>query len=911
MDGIFSGKGVYIAGTEYVFDPAVAGLGDIEMTFSYRDTKGCLSTKKDTLIVSGASGSIGGINSNNQYCYDGIEDTLTYIPVKPWMSGSFSGSGITNTSPAKAVFNPATAGKGDHEIMFTYSDPEGTVFSISSVVNVDSLGQIVIQNLFSGDLYCTNTVPFELFTLPKGGFFEGPVVSGFLDPSKGLGDTSVTYTYTNQRTGCFITKSVPITIFPAAKVSFALVDVCIENSSDSIRFINNTISSDPIKNWLWEFSDIGGTGLSEIKEPGYLFKTGGQHLVSLTATTTNDCSTRKDVTVDIGIKPVADFYWKNDCYHPNDSIMLFDTTFSLSLIVSRSWNFFDGGALLSGLETKYPKTKSGYLPVQYIVKTSYANCADTIFKNIFIRPAISLTTDNYFENFEAGDGGWIKGEEAINSWIFGKPDRNIINSAASGDKAWFTGYDITQQKVESSSIVSPCFDFTTSVRPMIRLNLWRRFELNRDGAALQYKVKDEKDWHYVGTVDDGITWFNSAVIKGKPGGEQLGWTTIGTPDTKWIEARHNLDDLKGKKDVKFRIAYGSDGSSTNNDGIAFDDILIGERTRNVLLEHFANTSSMASSEATAMINNLALANTTDVINIQYHTNFPGIDSFYINNPGDASARILFYGLTKVPYSFVDGGTRKDYANIFDYSSRELDGSLVKINSIDVTRRSLVNPGFAINLNSPVISGGILSIGGQLTALEDINSDNLTLYFAVTEIENNDYVGANGETTFYNVFRKFIPDAGGINLKKTWTKGDVVLIPDETWLVEKTLNSSDIEVIAFIQNSVTKELYQAVSVIKPDITVGIENSGKSKYRGFALYPNPAESRLTIKFGEMLNSETDINIYDFKGTVVRSYKVGSGETEFIIENLGLRDGIYLVRISSGGLDYGFKKLIISGS
>ncbi|TAL64431.1 MAG: T9SS type A sorting domain-containing protein, partial [Bacteroidetes bacterium] len=174
-----------------------------------------------------------------------------------------------------------------------------------------------------------------------------------------------------------------------------------------------------------------------------------------------------------------------------------------------------------------------------------------------------------------------------------------------------------------------------------------------------------------------------------------------------------------------------------------------------------------------------------------------------------------------------------------------------------------------------------------------------------------YIGAGGETEFYNVFRKFIPDAGGINLKKTWAKDDVFSIPDKTWLIEKTLNSSDIEVVAFIQNSVTKELYQAVSVIKPNIITGIENAGKAKGNGFALFPNPAETRLTIKFGEMLNSETEIRIYDFRGTIVRTYKVGSGEKEFIIDNLGLMDGIYLVRVTSGGFNYGFKKLIIANN
>jgi hypothetical protein len=282
----------------------------------------------------------------------------------------------------------------------------------------------------------------------------------------------------------------------------------------------------------------------------------------------------------------------------------------------------------------------------------------------------------------------------------------------------------------------------------------------------------------------------------------------------------------------------------------------------------------------------------------------------VNNPGDASARILFYGLTKAPYTFVDGGTRNDYASIFDYSS-STGGIIAAINSNEILRRSLISPLFDIKLDSLIVSGGVLTIGGEITALEDVNISNLTLYLAVIEKTNSKYSGAGGETLFRNVFRKFIPDAAGISLTKTWTIGTPVPIQDQAWIIQKTLNSSDIEVVAFIQNSVTKEVYQAASMLKPKITVGIEKPGILNNIDFALYPNPAKSQLTIRFGDMLNSQTDIFIYDFGGTIVRSYKAGSGETEFIIDDLGLKDGIYLIRVSSEGVNFGFRKLIISGS
>ena len=54
-------------------------------------------------------------------------------------------------------------------------------------------------------------------------------------------------------------------------------------------------------------------------------------------------------------------------------------------------------------------------------------------------------------------------------------------------------------------------------------------------------------------------------------------------DTGWINVRNKLDIIEGKKDVKFRIVYGSDGTANENEGFAFDNFRISRRSRNVLL----------------------------------------------------------------------------------------------------------------------------------------------------------------------------------------------------------------------------------------------------------------------------------------------------------------------------------------
>jgi hypothetical protein len=903
--GIFWGEGV----TSGSFSPSSVDYTRSPFTVYYQVyienvNTTCLQKTSTELAVTGMT--IYFDSFRDVYCQNGGFDTI-YVRNVPPGSNSIK---FHLTDPdaivgfpddTTIIIDPGRMRAGSRlDTLFFQAVDSLSLLKIFRTFQTDSITTVSILNLPPESDYCDNLAPFELLVSHPGGRFEGPVADRFFDPSLTVGDTAVRYTYTTNR-GCISSVRVPVTINPSPDISFGLEDVCIESNSDTTNFINATVSPDIVKKWLWEFYEGGDTIPSTRKNPGYLYTAGALHRVILTATTVNNCVAELDTVVELGFKPVADFYWKNECFHPLDSLWLFDATSSKSLIKSQSWNFFDGDSLRTVRNPKYPKKATGYLTVEYIVKTNYHRCHDTVRKQIFIRPTISLAADDYLEDFENGSGGWIKDEAVRNSWLFGRPDRININSAASGGNAWFTGYSITDQKVESSSVISPCFDFTLIKRPMISLMLWKRFDRNRDGAALQYMTGDSGQWQHVGTLDDGLNWYNSTIIKGKPGGDQIGWTSGNQQDKTWGEARHRLDELVGKKDVKFRIAYGSDGTSQDNDGIAFDDIWIGPRTRGVLLEHFANNSSPASSSATAMVSDLANRDTADIINIQYHTNFPGSDPYYNDNPGDASARFLFYGLAKSPYSFIDGGTRKNYAGIFDYLVADIDSN-------DLAKRSLINPSFAIELNT-VVTGGILAVSGKIKALEKINSENVTLYLAVTEKKNSAHTGALGETEFYNVFRKFIPDAGGISLARDWNKDEEYSFAERTWIIEKIPNTADIEIIAFIQNNITKEVYQAESNVKHKIIVGIENLNAANDKSFAFYPNPAVNRLTVAFKQATEAETDILIYDFSGSLVRAFKTGAGTTEYNIDNLGLKSGIYLVKVVTNGLNKGYRKLVIS--
>lgn len=908
--GIFWGEGV----TDGYFSPSSVDYTQSPFRVNYQLTINntnttCIQNASKDLTVTGITMYFDSFR--DVYCQNGGLDTIYLKNLPP---GTLISLFYCTTPDAIAglldettlLVDPSKLRAGNKvDTLFFQAVSLFSTLTIQRPFVVDSISQVSILNLADGSAFCNNSAPFELFVSHPGGLFEGPVVNRVFEPSMASGNINVKYTYTTKQ-GCVSSTTVPVIINPAPSVSFSLTDNCIESINDSIRFINTTSSADPVSSWLWEFYDAGGSSARSEKDPAYLYKTGGLHRVTLKAVTTNNCQDFADTIIDLGIKPKADFTFLRDCYQAGDSLWLFDATVSGSLITSRSWNFFDGDSLHTVLNPRYPKKATGYLPVEYVVRTNYPGCYDTVRRQIFIRPTVSITSDGYFENFESGNGGWVKDNMAVNNWSFGTPDRSAINHAASGMSAWFTRYDIADQKSESYSVVSPCFDFTTVQKPMLSLKIWRHFDRNRDGAALQYSTSDNESWQYIGSLEDGINWYNSTLIRGRPGGDQLGWTSSPAQDNGWVEAGHRLDEVAGKSGIKFRFVYGSDGTSQDNDGFAFDDIFIGQRTREILLEHFTNNGSVRASNATTFINGFVKRNSEDIINIQYHSNFPGSDLFYTDNPGDISARLLFYGLARVPYAFFDGGTGQKYAGYFNFLSADADTN-------EVIRRSLVKPSFNIDLNASV-SGGVLTVSGKIKALEPVNETNLTLYIAVTEKEKTVApadAGALGEKTFFNIFRKFIPDAGGISLKKSWNLNEEFNIPEKTWVIEKVSNNADIEIIAFIQNNSTKEIYQTVS----DISTytgggkGVAETPETE-KTFALYPNPAINQVTITFDEPLEKTASIVICDYSGTILRTYTAGSGVSEFRIDHPGLKDGLYLVRIVENGVIRAYRKLVISG-
>ena len=205
-----------------------------------------------------------------------------------------------------------------------------------------------------------------------------------------------------------------------------------------------------------------------------------------------------------------------------------------------------------------------------------------------------ISTFPYNEDFENSNGGWITG--GTNSdWAWGAPAKTTINTASSGSKCWISGSlsGNSYNGGQKSFVESPCFDFTSVVNPIIKFSVFWDTERQYDGGGFQFSINNGQTWSNLGNANDPTdcynkNWFNSSNITNLGGlaSPNHGWSGNlqnnaggclgGNGSGQWVEASHCIGFLAGNSTVKFRFIFGSGTSCNSYDGIAFDQVYIGE-----------------------------------------------------------------------------------------------------------------------------------------------------------------------------------------------------------------------------------------------------------------------------------------------------------------------------------------------
>jgi hypothetical protein len=743
----------------------------------------------------------------------------------------------------------------------------------------------------------------HLYGSPPGGTFSGPGVIPYLNDWYFLtslppaGTYNIVYSYRESPASCFGYDTAVVRVMEAS----AVIDFP-ENRTTICRNEGVfTIKGANLNNSNGQFTISGDMGLADNGnnsasiDPHSLEV--GEYTITYTYSDGPTFSVKK--TFEIGEAPVANFTWESECFDPGGSILIKDASNSTFGNVNGFLWTITGEGRTDTLTTEnidYTFPDEGSYGISLFIKTSYG-CADKVSKTIGLSSPIKLADHPFREDFEDSSLFWHAGNppsKPVNSWVLSDSSKGFTH-AKSGHLFWHTYVPSTIGPLEESWVTSPCFDFSGTRRPMVILDIWRKFNNLRDGAVMQATADSGKSWKNVGILDDGLNWYNNYLISGNPGEQSVGWANIQESD--WHESRHDLDMLKGKSRVQFRIAYGSDGTALNTDGFAFDNFSITERDRAVLLEHFTNSADSSSEAANANVNDLVSADSLDLVDLQYHTSFPGADPFNAEEPYVPNARSLYYGLQKVPYTILNGGTDPTYR--FDHKARKLKWSPIRIESLAFAK-------FGIRLYSELVNNNTLYVLTWVTALDDMPSTEYTVHVGVVERKITGVTGTNGETEFRDVVKAFLPDPAGNTFSRAWNKNDVDSVRNY-WYLQHVYNQNELKVFAFIQDESTSEVYQ-VALNNIDLVTGIKDLLPSENQLF-VYPNPANNAVFLKLGKPVSESVKVTFYNALGAVIKSAEIPGTAEQTEISTTMLPDGIYVIRVLSGTKVLGIQNLNIS--
>jgi PKD repeat protein len=910
--GVFTGPGVFP--TTGYFDPAIADTINSPHTiyYTYENTNGCESVDSAQVFVLGANGVL--YIPDDLVCQDAEPFEATASNVAG-VIGSFtlfdsneqSVPGLTDNGDNTASVDPSVLTPGAYIIEYEYFD------MVNLYLRTPFLMEVVDAPLITApeqEIYCQNDPVVDLVSNVTSAIFSGAGVTqngidGYaFDPRQAdPGNHVITCTVTSQN-GCSNFAEKEVTVLFAPEVKFTVGEACMPLEGGTITFTNQTTNKAQVESWEWDFGDpdSGEDNQSNLADPTHFYQEPGQRVIQLAASTADGCVASHTLDTVFGVTPEANFTLMSNCYQSGSEIYFMNRTISTEVPDTLIWNFRNSTGTLLDQVGSNPQDTVGYAfgsAADYQVDLYVLNpggCADTVSSVISLKPTVQLVDGRYEEDFDSSEGLWtIHSENQVESWTWSEPDFTGFTPDP-GDKAWFTLLPVnTIDYLENSWIESPCLDLSALNRPFIRMDLMRSFVPMADGAVLQYMDSYEKGWKNVGEIESGLNWYNLDNITRQPGGNGTGWgLTLFNPDTDWVTASHDLGQAAGKRAVSLRVAVATGGrQAIGNQGFAFDNITIAERSRRSVLEYFTNSSEPNAVSVDDYVDAIAAAQYANVIDLQYHVDYPGFDPMNANNPEPAADRVFNYGIPSIPYAILDGGLGADHRYGFVDENEDLEK--------DLLAQTLQTAPFDVDLTVEWLEGSLVATT-KVTCNVDHYDGNIQLRIVVFESSVDAYTGGNGDTHFRNVVLDMLP---ATLLGNSWTRGKEDTRTD-TWTYASYIEDlDDLGVAAFIVDRNDGHVLHAnVKYADSSVPTSVERPALTTLQ---IYPNPAREVMYVNLGRTIEQEGHIKLVDMSGRVVLHQQLPSGYQIFKLDVDHLDRGVYVVQWEQAGVIQGLEKLI----
>jgi len=901
-----------------------------------------------------------------------VQSTQFFAPAVPYIevSGNLSNGGVPVTNDPN---NPFVASDFDPKnrpvksngylpnlgnpgtFIFCEQGGDITINAYPAASGGTSVGKFTLVNHSTGNALVLDPDP------ASPGNFKGFKDNGngvaTLKPTvvnNGYNNIRIVYEYQDNNSPCKSIATLVIRITPNPVANFTTSILCEDidiSFTDTSTIPSATGVS--IANAIWNYSDNKAVDngdtifYSSPRIPIHRYSDPGSYPnVSLNVITNYGCANVLSATKTLSVGGTPQVAFSFDGIATTDPITFTNaSTVANDVVKQLDWSFGDGNgtSVTSNFGVPIINNYANAGSFKATLKvTSLIGCNANLSKTVIILPRIVPTgVSAYLATFETDDGGWQHaatakpGFNTNDSWDYGKVDKTItqLDPFVNGTKAWATSLTGTFNSLERSALYSPSFDISQLSRPMVSFNSFVQFN-SAEGVILQYSVDKKnvadstKAWFVVGQkIGEGVDWFADQGIAAKPGDQStndFGWS--GTNKVKWMESKHAIinegtpkPDILGASRLVFRFAFATLNKAPDKEGFAMDNFRIGERTRTILLESFANTGNPAKAleknenEAIRAFNSSAVG--TEVVKINYHTGFPGLDPFNEDNPADNSSRALFYNITNTPDARLDGnygGIPIIKPEFSEWGFGSFDQQTLKLADADIKIK-------------PIISSEGITVNVDVRAINKIPKDSTVLFVAILEESiKNDSLSlikqgmiTTEEKTFEYVLKKMLPSAAGTVITTTdISQNSIKSFGPFTWKPDPTKfyksNIGDLAIVVFLQNvkDKNKKVYQSEIVSNltdPTINVitGLENVLPEHLN---IFPNPASREFRIELPAIVQNEAKLHLIDITGRKYEKGMISSGSNSATVNVQDLSEGIYILEIGTANTGIIRKKVMV---
>lgn len=303
-----------------------------------------------------------------------------------------------------------------------------------------------------------------------------------------------------------------------------------------------------------------------------------------------------------------------------------------------------------------------------------------------------------------------------------------------------------------------------------------------------------------------------------------------------------------------------------------------DATKVPLLEHFTNTRCPICASRNPGFHDLRKSFGNEVNHIAYHPKYPySTCKFYQHNKEGNQSRADHYNISGTPTVYLNGN----------------EGSGTQLVQRSAIEQAIQQQSYFELVLTEERSGDQVTVNVDITTRGEVPANaTYRLYVAAVE-EIVDYQAPNGESTHYNVFRKFSSSREGNVISPA--PNDMTVRYSYEYTMDGEWNPEEIYSLAFIQNDNDGSIENSAASFATT-----SSSSDQKIAELTVFPNPTSDKLYL--GAEIES---YQIYDLEGRLMLSQF--SNVLDRTISLSGLNEGVYILQFMKEG-KRGVKKIVV---